>query len=793
MIAYPKPMDVSELAESARQYFTSVELFPYQDTFRNAPWPQAANWAFQETARRISALHVREPWLWWEPDAVPLKPGWLDTLQQAYTESGKLFAGPVATQQGMTYMAGVAIYPPNPQIHLYHAFLCRSEPFDIIASVRDGVLRKGADISHLIYHVLNHRTFRSVYELDSFPETAVLFHKCKDATLAGMLENRGDLPEIQKAPNTFYHSGDLGDVIYGLPVVKALGGGNVLLGPDNRSGMRTREPMSPARTNLIVPLLRDQHYIAHAGYSAKVTSDVTHDLNDFRHDMVKGQSLDLKPGFNLARVPLHHFGLPLELDMDPWLTVSHPNRVASVIVARSQRYNDPRFDWSRIVSEYRGDIAFVGTKAEHDTFCAAFGKVPHHRTENLLEVAQAIAAADLFIGNQSSPYAIAIGLGKTSILEMCPNVSNCIFGRGNVINGLQPDTKLPFVKRVRPVTITAPIENYTGYGQLGHELIVQMVQRGLGVNVNAFAIDDSRTPIAQEIKDRLIPKNDTPSRTPGLLICSILEVPTRLVKGDVLLTMWEATMLSSDMVRAINERALCVIVPTQWNASCFSACGVTVPIRVVPLGVDPAVYCYRKPSRNKVFRFGTAGRLAHAGARKGVEETIRCFLDTFPIEQDVELHIKIFEDCKLPAHSDKRIVYYRRFLPQQDMVNWYAALNCFISLTKGEGWGLHIHQAMAIGRPVIVPRGSGQSEFVTEENALCCRFSWEFADWTVYKGFGKWCVCDMAHASELMRYAYEHRTECERLGHYASKSVAHYTWTAMVDGIVGALQEFGKI
>jgi glycosyltransferase involved in cell wall biosynthesis len=159
----------------------------------------------------------------------------------------------------------------------------------------------------------------------------------------------------------------------------------------------------------------------------------------------------------------------------------------------------------------------------------------------------------------------------------------------------------------------------------------------------------------------------------------------------------------------------------------------------------------------------------------------------------VELSVKVFEDCQLPASSDPRVVYHRRFIPQHEFVEWYKSLNCFISLTKGEGWGLHIQQAMACARPVITMRASGQSEYITENNALCCRFKWEEPDWSVYKGFGQWCIADLNHASELMRYLYENNWKGKEVAKVAAKAAARYTWERFSDGIESVLKEFGRL
>jgi hypothetical protein len=59
---------------------------------------------------------------------------------------------------------------------------------------------------------------------------------------------------------------------------------------------------------------------------------------------------------------------------------------------------------------------FVGLEAEHAAFTQATGwNIPWFATKDMLELAEVIAGADTFIGNQSQCYALAVGLGVQNI------------------------------------------------------------------------------------------------------------------------------------------------------------------------------------------------------------------------------------------------------------------------------------------------------------------------------------------------------------------------------------------
>jgi ADP-heptose:LPS heptosyltransferase len=61
---------------------------------------------------------------------------------------------------------------------------------------------------------------------------------------------------------------------------------------------------------------------------------------------------------------------------------------------------------------------FVGLPDEYRAFQQQIGMtVPYYETRTMLELAQVIAGAEAFIGNQSQALAIAIGLGKEYACE----------------------------------------------------------------------------------------------------------------------------------------------------------------------------------------------------------------------------------------------------------------------------------------------------------------------------------------------------------------------------------------
>ena len=110
LIAHESDTCIDPVMELAKKFFSGVETFSYDPWTGNTMWPFPQNYAWQEVARHIESK-VGQPWFWWEQDAIPLKPGWLDAIDEAYKAGERPFSGAVTSQMGTYYMAGVAVYP----------------------------------------------------------------------------------------------------------------------------------------------------------------------------------------------------------------------------------------------------------------------------------------------------------------------------------------------------------------------------------------------------------------------------------------------------------------------------------------------------------------------------------------------------------------------------------------------------------------------------------------------------------------------------------------------------------
>jgi hypothetical protein len=185
----------------------------------------------------------------------------------------------------------------------------------------------------------------------------------------------------------------------------------------------------------LLPLLRRQPYIetVRKWYQGDPEPDV--DLDRFRGVLFRG--------FEGNYVEAYHrtFNLPFTMqDYDtPWLEAD-AKTVAPIVISRTPRYQDPTGDeqWRAIVKEVdlESTAIFVGTEKEHAAFEAATGKrVPYHPVNDFLELANIVAGADFVMANQNFVYSLAMGLGKSTLLETIKikplQYNECFFPRTN--------------------------------------------------------------------------------------------------------------------------------------------------------------------------------------------------------------------------------------------------------------------------------------------------------------------------------------------------------------------------
>lgn len=383
------------------------------------PWPWSNN---ANAAMRQAAAHFKgKAFCWLEPDSIPLRPHWLRDLRAAWLQGGKPIMLSGDSHPPHDLVGGIGVYGPD--THWLIPKQIRDRGWDLwIFNHIPELIHHTPLIQHSygVYSGIHAEAHRFPRDQHIIRPDAAIFHRDLHQDLI-LQPDAAKLQEIvTPGEQLFRHNGDLGDVIAAMPIFRALGGGKVILceSTDPKPGMMPRESLRGARYEALKPLLESQSYITGVEWAGN-----TVDMTDWR--------TILRPrSENLIERQARHLDL-WPVDTSPWIHLTDIAQTDRVIIARSARYhNHIEFPWKDVVDTYGKRILFIGLPPEHAAFEALVGaKVEHAVTDNLLDAAKLIAGGLQFIGNQSCPLWIAMGLGAKVICEVWPHHPNSTIAR----------------------------------------------------------------------------------------------------------------------------------------------------------------------------------------------------------------------------------------------------------------------------------------------------------------------------------------------------------------------------
>jgi glycosyltransferase involved in cell wall biosynthesis len=160
-----------------------------------------------------------------------------------------------------------------------------------------------------------------------------------------------------------------------------------------------------------------------------------------------------------------------------------------------------------------------------------------------------------------------------------------------------------------------------------------------------------------------------------------------------------------------------LITATEWNRQVWQRLGVTIPVEVVPLGVDTGIY-YPITGRTCTFLCVHAN-LGGASSREHWRDTVAAYLGAFKPDADVRLLIKTWDwkpDLWEQALGEVQaelgvdpgcapvIEIVAEPLSGEKMRELYHGAWLFVKNADREGWSLPCTEAMACGRPIAATR-----------------------------------------------------------------------------------------
>lgn len=247
---------------------------------------------------------------------------------------------------------------------------------------------------------------------------------------------------------TVGHSGNIGDILYSLPAMRQLGEVKLYLHtnvdakhPKGFSHVFGDVRMPTVAAEALKPLLLATDFIK----EVEITD--TPPPVDYDFDMIR--KINLKYDNHISR--WYFYAFP-ELTCDLSVPIDFKlsgKKEYGIVLNRSERYNNS-FDYS-ILRPWQHQITFVGLPREWELMKLKLPGATYQPTKDLKELATIIADCDLFIGNQSSPFAIAEIMKVPRILEVCLWAKNVIPTGGYGYDCLNMMHLIKILKKIRPI------------------------------------------------------------------------------------------------------------------------------------------------------------------------------------------------------------------------------------------------------------------------------------------------------------------------------------------------------
>ena len=366
------------------------------------------------------------------------------------------------------------------------------------------------------------------------------------------------------------------------------------------------------------------------------------------------------------------------------------------------------------------------------------------------------------------------------------------------------------------VVYSGPAQDAGGYSLMNRRFMFGLDEKGVGVNYDMLPSMPDMDPATMAKLQRLA-ANRVPTDAPKIYG---MTAPLHYdwARYKMLFTMMETRRLHKDYVIRCNC-ADEIVVPSKWCRDVFVESGVKKPITVVPLGVDTDMYkpgvepiAFSRNLRDFVFLsvFGWS-------LRKGYDVLLKAYFEEFTGDEPVSLVLstryfgsadeskkQVIRDeiAKIRSMTANRnqphLAFFGDVLSDEMMPRLFAAANCYVLISRGEGFGLPFLESGACGIPVIASRYSGQTDFLDDSNSYLVdvdgfrsaekELAWisYFYEDAEFPIFGEKSVEQTRH---LMRHVYEHRDEANaKAALLRERVLKEYDWSTCVDQMYEVLK-----
>lgn len=322
--------------------------------------------------------------------------------------------------------------------------------------------------------------------------------------------------------------------------------------------------------------------------------------------------------------------------------------------------------------------------------------------------------------------------------------------------------------RISYYTVDGNLDRTNGYGTAGFQLIRALQKAG-----HEVPFDDEEAPIQ-------------------ISFCQPTHYKFHDGQYKIGYTPWESTELPHGWLERMND---CdeIWATSDWVHDVYKKAGVTVPIQIVPHGLDKKWSPVDRMGRTGAIQYFHHGEPA---LRKGGQLTLDAFRAAFGDREDVHLtfkansqhYLRAWHDgaFSLPQYNNVSIITKLMF--EDELVDLYNSMDVMVYPSYGEGFGLIPLQALGTGMPVI-----GTAEWAPYRHFMDLKVlaRQDRSVWPVHPG--NVYYPDFQDLKLMMKVFFEEHTHWTSLAYQRAATIhSVFDWDGIAKNISNHLEKMAK-
>jgi len=373
--------------------------------------------------------------------------------------------------------------------------------------------------------------------------------------------------------------------------------------------------------------------------------------------------------------------------------------------------------------------------------------------------------------------------------------------------------------QIKGIKYFGPIFDGSGYGQASRGYVLALNKLGVPLTLKPVSFEKDLPDLGKDgiVLNKLVNKNIDYNIVILHTTPEFWEKNKEAGKTNVGYVVWETSKLHPDWPVYINNNVDGIMVGCDWDIGVFKNSGVEVPVFSIPHGIDVDEYNDIEPYsiggiKEDAYKFYDIFQFTE---RKHPMALIKSYWAAFQNDENVALILKTYRGNFSDGEKDgiretiKRlkdvtpldkyppIYLVLDMLSRKEVLGLHKAGDCFISLDRGEGFGLPGFEAGTASNPIIVTGIAGALEYAKPEHSYLVNYTltpvsgMPWSPW--YRGDQMWAEPDCEHAIKLMRHVYSNQDEARGKGETLKKYIAeNLSWEKVGQKMLDAIKSLGE-